>query len=147
VSARESESVAERFLLDTSAVLTLTDSEEGADTVEGLLDRAVEGSCEVSICAVSLMEVFYVTLQEAGEDQAAHVVGLVKAWPVRWVYPNEEMLLLAGRIKAGHRLSFADSVIAAAAMAGGATLVHKDPEFQALAPDLEELRLPPKGAR
>ena len=137
----------ERYLLDTSAVFTLTDSEDGADTVEDLLDGAVEGRCEVSICAVSLMEVFYVTLQELGEDEAAHVVGLIKSWPVSWIYPDEEMLLLAGRIKAGHRLSFADSVIAAAASATGARLVHKDPEFGSLANELNELRLPPKGSR
>ena len=137
--------MSDRFLLDTSAVFALTDSEDGAATVEDLLDRAIEGSCEVSICAVSLMEVFYVTLQELGEDQAAHVVALIKAWPVRWIYPDEEMLLLAGRIKAGHRLSFADSVIAAAASAMDATLVHKDPEFESLAGELRELRLPPKG--
>ena len=61
---------AERYLLDTSAVLTLTDQEDGSEKVEELLDRATGGEVEVEICAVSLMEVYYITLQEQGEDQS-----------------------------------------------------------------------------
>lgn len=139
--------VAERYLLDTSAVLTLTDQEEGFERVEELLDRAAEGSIEVEISAVSLMEVYYITLQEQGEDQAAHLVSLVKAWPVRWVYPDERMLLLAGRFKAFHRLSFADAVIASAARLREAVLVHKDPEFETLASETTLLTLPYKRAK
>ena len=76
------------------------------------------------------MEIYYITLQEQGEDRAAHLVSLVKAWPVRWVYPDERTLLLAGRFKAFHRLSFADAVIAGSARLREAVLVHKDPELE-----------------
>ena len=136
--------MAERYLLDTSAVLTLTDQEDGFEKVEELLDRAAEDAAEVEISAVSLMEIYYITLQEQGEDRAAHLVSLVKAWPVRWVYPDERMLLLAGRFKAFHRLSFADAVIASAARLREAILVHKDPELEALAGEITLLTLPYK---
>ena len=139
--------VAERYLLDTSAVLTLTDQEAGFEKVEELLDRAMEGSIEVEISAISLMEVYYITLQEQGEDQAAHLVSLVKAWPARWVYPDERMLLLAGRFKAFHRLSFADAVIAGTARLHEAVLVHKDPELEPLAGEIALLTLPYKGMK
>ncbi len=139
--------VAERYLLDTSAVLTLTDQEDGFEKVEELLDRAAEGAIEVEISAVSLMEVYYITLQEQDEDRAAHLVSLVKAWPVRWVYPDERMLLLAGRFKAFHRLSFADAVIAGAARLREAVLVHKDPELATLASEITLLTLPYKRAK
>jgi len=134
----------ERYLLDTSAVLTFTDQEDGSERVEDLLDRATGGEAEVGICAVSLMEVFYITLQEQGEDPAARLVSLIKSWPVRWIYPDERMLLLAGRFKAFHRLSFADAVIAAAARLDEAVLVHKDPDFEALAGEISLLSLPYK---
>lgn len=138
---------AERYLLDTSAILTLTDQEEGFESVERLLDRAAGDDIEVAVCAVSLMELFYITLQEQGEDQAARLVALVKAWPVRWIYPNESAFLLAGRIKASHRLSFADAVIAGVARQHQAVLVHKDPEFEALAEELSLLGLPYKRSQ
>jgi len=137
--------VTERFLLDTSAIFTFTDQEEGAERIEALLDRALVGDCEVAICAASLMEVYYIALQEQGEDGAAHLISLIKSWPVSWVYPDETVLLLGGRIKASHRLSFADAWIAATAEHQGATLVHKDPELDALAGEVKLLSLPFKA--
>jgi len=135
---------AERYILDTSAVLALTDQEDGFEKVEELLERATGGEADVGTCAVSLMELYYITLQEQGEDQAAQLVGLVKSWPVSWIYPDEKMLLLAGRIKAFHRLSFADAIIAAVARLHEAVLVHKDPEFETLADEIPLLNLPYK---
>jgi predicted nucleic acid-binding protein len=139
--------VAERYLLDTSAVLTLTDQEDGFEEVEALLDRAAGGAAEVEVSAISLMELYYITLQEQGEDQASHLVSLVKAWPVHWVYPDERILLFAGRLKAFNRLSFADAVIAGSARLREAVLVHKDPEFETLAGEVVLLGLPYKRAQ
>lgn len=74
-----------------------------------------------------LMEIFYTALREKGEDEAVRLLALVKAWPLEWVYPDEEMLLQAGRPKASFRLSVVDALIAAVARLRHATLVHKDP--------------------
>lgn len=134
--------MADRFLLDTSAIFALTDLEEGADQVESLLDLAAAGGCEVEICSASLMELYYVTLQGESEDAAAALVAVVRSWPITWVYPGEKELLQAARIKAFHRLSFADAVIAGTAKVRGATLVHKDPEYESLAQELALLSLP-----
>jgi len=135
---------AERYLLDTSAILALTDQEDGFERVEELLDRATSGDVEVAICAMSLMELFYITLQEQGEDAAARLVALVKSWPVRWIFPDERMLLFAGRLKAFHRISFADALIAGSAKLSESVLVHKDPEFDSLAEEVPLLSLPYK---
>jgi len=133
--------LADRFLLDTSAVFALTDLEPGFEPVDRLLKAARDDNAEVFLCTLSLMEIYYVSLQEQGEDSAARLVSLVKAWPTSWAQPTEKDLLLAGRFKAFHRLSFADAAIAAVAANRGATLVHKDPEFEALADEVELLAL------
>jgi predicted nucleic acid-binding protein len=134
----------DRFLLDTSAVLALTDEEPGWDLVEGLLDRAHAGEIEVALCAVTLMELYYVSLREQGEDSAGRLVALVKAWPISWIFPDERMLLAAGRLKAFHRLSFADAVVAAAAARRGAVLIHRDPELAGLGNAVAQQALPAK---
>lgn len=136
----------ERFVLDTSAIFALTDQAEGGDRVEELLDRAGASECEVSVCAISLMELYYIALQNEGDDLAAQLVTLVKSWPVFWIYPEERDLLLAARFKAFHRLSLADALIAAIASDREATLIHKDPEFNALADEVSLLALPFKGS-
>ncbi len=131
------------YVLDTSAIFAFTDQEAGVDEVERLLNAAHAEKCQIEVCSISLMELYYVTLREAGEDEAARLIALVKSWPVAWVYPNERTLLQAGRLKASHRLSIADALVAAVAKLHQATLVHKDPEFEALAQEvaLRELTL------
>jgi ribonuclease VapC len=136
--------VAELYVLDTSAILTLTDEEEGADEVEVLLNRARAEDCQIEVCSISLMELSYITLREQGEDEAAQLVALVKSWPVTWVYSDEKLLLQAANLKAFHRLSLADALIAAVAKLHGATLVHKDPEFESLSEQVSLLTLPYK---
>jgi predicted nucleic acid-binding protein len=133
--------VADRYVLDTSAVLAFLGGEPGADRVERLLRGAQAGRHEALACAITLMELFYTALRTRGEDEAVRLLALVKAWPVEWVYPDEKALLQAGRLKATHRLSVADALIAVVARLRGATLVHKDPELDALKGQVDLLSL------
>ena len=135
----------DRFVLDTSAIFALTDYEEGWPRVEELLDRAQAGELEVGVCSISLMELYYVALQEVGEDSAARLVTIVKSWPVSWLFPAERDLLLGGQFKAARKLSYANALIAAVARGHDATLVHKDPALQTLAEEIDLLALPFKG--
>ena len=117
-----------RYLLDTSAILTLLEDEEGAQRVETLLRRE-----EVLFPFLALLETYYITLQEQTEDLADQRYALLKQLPeaILWSV-DEPTLLIAGRLKAAHRLSLADALIAAFAVQQQATLVHKDPEMAAL---------------
>lgn len=117
-----------RYLLDTSAILTLLEDEEGAQRVETLLRRE-----EVLFPFLALLETYYITLQEQTEDLADQRYALLKQLPeaILWSV-DEPTLLTAGRLKAAHRLSLADALIAAFAVQQQAILVHKDPEMEAL---------------
>ena len=130
------------YVLDTSAIFTFTDQEDGSKQVERLLNTAQLQKCRVEACSISLMELYYVTLRERGEDEAARLIGLIKSWPVAWIYPDEKTLLLAGKLKAFYRLSVADALIVAVAKLHNAKLVHKDPELDSLANEVTILRLP-----
>jgi predicted nucleic acid-binding protein len=57
---------------------------------------------------------------------------LLDSFPLQWVSCDLNILEAASRIKASDGLSVADSWIAATATEYGATLVHKDPEFEPL---------------
>jgi len=117
-----------RYLLDTSAILTLLEDEEGAQRVETLLRRE-----EVLFPFLALLETYYITLQEQTEDLADQRYALLKQLPeaILWGV-DEPTLLTAGRLKAAHRLSLANELIAAFAVQQQAILVHKDPEMEAL---------------
>mgnify|MGYP000261199934 CR=1 FL=1 len=134
--------MAELYVLDTSAILAFTDAEPGAGEVRRLLEEARAGRCRILACSITIMELFYTTLRERDEDQAARLVALVKSWPISWVEPEERVLLQAGRLKACYRLSVADALIAAVAKLYQAVLVHKDPELESLGHEVRPLSLP-----
>ena len=133
----------ESYVLDTSAILTLIENEEGADRVERILaeERAL-------VPWMTLLEVHYVTLQEQGQGEADRRYALMKrlSSEILWRI-DEPILLTASRLKAGHHLSLADSLIAAFAQRESATLVHKDPEFEVLAEQVKLEALPYKTAK
>jgi len=137
--------VAERYVLDTSAILAFLGDENGAARVERLLRGGRAGQCDVLACSITLMELFYAAMREKGEDESYRLVALVKAWPLEWVYPDNRVLLQAGRLRATYRLSVADALIAAVAKLHDATLVHRDPKLDELHGLNKLMTLPFKG--
>ena len=116
------------FCLDTSAILTLRDDEPGAERVAMLL----EGPDPCFACFITRMEVLYRVWKDEGEGSGRLAYEQLQSLPIEWVDQTEPLLLEASRIKALHRLSVADAWIAATALHRQATLLHKDPEFEAI---------------
>lgn len=134
---------ADKFVLDTSALLALKENEPGASEVEAILrQHGKEGAVFISF--MSVMELAYILEQEQGEAAAREGVLQLKQLPLEVVESDEPLGLAAARIKAAHKLSVADAWIAATADRLGAALVHKDPEFEALARVVRLNSLPQK---
>ena len=116
------------FCLDSSAILTLRDDEPGAERVAMVL----EGPDPCFVCFVTRMEVLYRVWKDEGERSGRLAYEQLQSLPIQWVDQTEPLLLEASRIKATHPLSVADAWIAAAALLSRATLLHQDPEFEAI---------------
>ncbi|MCI0474584.1 MAG: type II toxin-antitoxin system VapC family toxin [Ignavibacteria bacterium] len=134
-----------QYILDTSALLTYIEDEDGADKVDALLIEAENGEADIYIAFISITEVYYITLQEKDEIEALRRVILIQRLAVKIVESYEAINLAAGKLKAINRISLADSYIAAVCRAYSGTLVHKDPEFEKLSPPIDEYRLPYKS--
>jgi len=124
--------------------LTLFEDEDGAETVQRLLERAKKGEIIVFTSFVSFAEIFYITLREKGEEEAKKRIKIMDRLVITRVESSQEFGLIAGRLKATHKISFADTWIAATAMFYDAILVHKDPEFEQLKDKVKVLELPYK---
>jgi len=134
----------DRYVLDSSAFFALFGDEDGAETVQNLLEEAQKGCITVFSSFVSYTEIFYITYQEEGREKAQRRIDLMNRLMVTRVDSSQELGLIAGKLKAIHRISFADAWVAATAMMLGAILVHKDPEFEELEDKLRMLKLPYK---
>ena len=130
------------YLLDTSALFTFIEDEDGADRVEQALNQVT-----TLVPWTVLMETYYITLQEEGQAEADRRIALIRTLKVRILWDmNESMLLTAAKLKAEYRISLADAIIAAYAIRYNAVLIHKDPEFEALTGLLRMEVLPYKSA-
>ncbi len=117
------------FCLDTSAILTLRDDEPGAERVAMLR----EGPDPCLACFITRMEVLCRVWKDEEERSGRLAYEQLQSLPIQWVDQTEPLLLEASRIKSTHPLSVADAWIAATALLSRATLLHKDPEFEAIA--------------
>ncbi len=128
------------YLIDTSALLSFIEDEEGADRVEQALKQK-----ETIVPWPVLLEMYYITIQEQGQPEADRRFALVKQLMVNIPYDMDEATVLtAARLKALHHVSLADAIIAAFAIRKGAILMHKDPEFDVLTGLLKMEPLPYK---
>lgn len=106
-----------RAVLDSYAILAYIADEEGADKVEEYLSLARAGKAELYMNVVNLGEIYYILARRKGVEVANLSVALLKEEPIKFVSVDERLSLLAGRIKAFHRLSYADAFAVATAKA------------------------------
>jgi len=137
------------YLLDTSAIFAFTGNEEGADLVEEILGRAKKRELLLYVSKMTLMEVYYVSLQKGDEKEARDRLLLVRSLPLTELPLEDDLIFPAGQFKARCEMSVADAWIAATAAVRNLTLIHKDPEFDQLNDTLSLLALPfkPKKKR
>uniref|UniRef100_UPI000A99F3A2 type II toxin-antitoxin system VapC family toxin n=1 Tax=Caenimonas sp. SL110 TaxID=1450524 RepID=UPI000A99F3A2 len=112
---------ATRYVLDTSALLTLHNEERGSDRVAAILVAAAQGTAEVYGCFITLMEVFYRVWKNENQRAGRAAYVQCQQLPITWVHESPALLERAAGIKAVHALSLADAWIAATAIECEAT--------------------------
>ena len=136
-----------RYVLDTSALLTLIENEEGAEEVEVLLGRALEGQVELFISVISCIEIFYLTWREQGKGIAEKHLEFINNLPIAQEALIQELAKIIVEIKATKTMSFAGSCIAGLSSFKNAILVHKSPEFKRIENRVKQYKLPSKHNR
>ena len=109
--------------LDSWAVLAWLEGEEPAASrvQEALVNRPI-------MSWINVGEVAYVLERRAGVDRSRKVVRELRRL-LSLDLPTEERVLEAARVKAEHRMAYADAFAVATAMAHGAQLLTGDPEI------------------
>lgn len=130
-------SVGSVAVVDSWAALAFLRKEGSADaTMRRYLKRADSGNVRLLMNVVNLGEVYYRMIQLAGEDNADEHLRLLRKLPIEMIPVRESLALEAGRIKAQHRISFADAFAVATARVEHGTVLTGDPEILALPRDV-----------
>jgi ribonuclease VapC len=128
------------YVFDTSALLTLWNDEEGADSVEHML----RSDSLVYVSFMSRMECRYRVWKNAGREESEEFSKYLDLLPLKRVDITDAIFEKAIEIKATNSLSVCDSWIVATAIATDSILVHKDPGFEPLKPIVKLKALPYK---
>lgn len=130
------------FVFDSWALIAFIEEEKPADQrVREILEQSRRGQLRTAISIINLGEVFYRVGKMHGERAAESALAGLRMLPMEILPADEEAVLIAGRWKMKHRISYADAFAAAASVACKATLVTGDPELTALAGELNIERL------
>ena len=103
-----------------------------AARVDSLFRQAHLSKTPVFMSVVNWGEVYYTEWQERGQDHAELIRHSMARLPIVLVPADEEISLHAARLKAKHKIPFADAFAAATALRHDATLVTADPDFKKL---------------
>lgn len=128
------------YLFDTSALLTLWNDEQGAESVEYLLRSGVQ----IYVSFMSCMEGRYRIWKNAGKAESQEFAKYLDLLNLKRIDITGSIFDKAIEIKATNSLSVCDSWIAATAIEMDAVLVHKDPEFEQLKTSAKLMALPYK---
>ncbi len=130
-------SVGSVAVVDSWAALAFLRKEGSADsTMRRYLKRAHSGNVRLLMNLVNLGEVYYRMIQLAGAEHADDWLRLFRKLPIEMVPVREPLAMEAGRIKAKHRISFADAFAVATARVEHGTILTGDPEILALPRDV-----------
>jgi predicted nucleic acid-binding protein len=126
---------------DAWAVLAFLRGEgAAARAMRRYLRRARSGNLRVLLNVVNLGEVYYRMAQLVGTVKADDHLVSVRRLPVEIVPAREPLVMEAARLKANHRLSYADAFAVATARRERAPVITGDPEILDLPRGLVHVR-------
>jgi len=121
-----------RYTLDTFAVLTYLKEEPGWQKVRDLLWDAFKEKHALFLSTVNYGEIYYIIYRENGAALADQIMSYLRLWPVKLVAANEDLALVAGRMKAENKISYADAYVIATALSKRTAIVTGDAEFKSV---------------
>ena len=115
------------YVLDACAMLAVVFDEVGSDVVVGIYEKAASGEVLLVMNKLNLLEVYYDLLRSQGPENADRFFEQVNNSPIEIRHEmSDRVFREAGRLKASYRISLADSIALAEALASDANLLTAD---------------------
>ncbi|MFA6072304.1 MAG: type II toxin-antitoxin system VapC family toxin [Janthinobacterium sp.] len=121
-----------RKVLDAHGLLVFLEKEAGFDKVEQSFVAAVEKDNYLLMASVNFGEVYYIVLRECGQEKAHEIEKIIRTLPIEIVDVDIQLAREAGRLKANHKISYADCFAAALAKLHKGEVLTGDKEFKTL---------------
>ena len=117
-------------VLDSFSLIAYLEGEDGADQMVEVFRIARDSGRALLLSVVNWGEVYYITLREAGREQADQAAHIISTMPIQLVPVDLELAKLAAEFKASKKMSYADCFTAALSKMRRAELVTGDKDFE-----------------
>jgi predicted nucleic acid-binding protein len=128
-------------VLDSYSLIAYVEGEAGKDTMIEIFRSARDSGKACLLSVVNWGEVYYITLREAGQEQADQVAHLISTLPIHIVPADLDLAKHAAIFKSSKKMSYADCFAAALAKHRRVELVTGDKEFKEVEKDVKILWL------
>jgi len=103
--------MANKYVLDSCALLAYIYDEIGANVVESVLEQADEGDVAIYMNKLNLFEAYYDIMRSRGFNQAESFYDMILMLPINIINGiSDAVFREAGRIKLQYKMSLADSI-------------------------------------
>ena len=120
------------LVLDSWSVIAYLEDEPSGQQVADLIAAAHEEGIPIYMTVVNAGEVWYIIAREISEEEANSSIKELRELRIQFVDADWELTQEAARLKAQHKMSYADCYAAALTKVKKADLVTGDTEFKAV---------------
>jgi len=124
-------------VLDSYALITYLQKQAAYEEVASILQECALKDREAFVCVINWGEVIYHAFRTGGEQRARLAEDTMRAIPITLVEANKELTFLAAKLKASHKMSYADCFAAALAMKKKCELLTGDKEFKQMEQEIK----------
>ncbi len=124
-------------VLDSYSLLAYLRDEDGAESVQALLEKASRKDAPVLMTEVNYAEVKYIVLRKDGKDAWREVEKSLGSLPIEFLPTTLALANTAANFKGNYRICLADAFAAALAKEKKAELVTGDSEFKAMEKEIK----------
>ncbi len=121
-----------RIVFDSFALLALFRNEGGREEISTLLTEIANGEKEGSISVINVGEVYYISHRKDGKEKAEDVLMAMLHFPLEIIEADLNLTIMASKLKAKYKFSYADAFAAALTISKKAVLITGDKEFKHL---------------
>jgi ribonuclease VapC len=122
----------DKYIFDSYARIAYFRQEPGFDCIAGLLESVAEQDNVVITCAINLGEVYYMLCRKQNVELAQFALDTIAQLPVNIIIPDLKLILLAAKIKARHKISYADAFAIQVCIENDGILISDVPEIHHL---------------
>ena len=120
------------LVLDAWSVIAYLEDEPAGQQIAQLIWGAHAADVPVMMTVVNVGEVWYIIAREISDEDANSSIKQLRDLRIQFVEADWDLTLAAARLKANHKMSYADCYAAALAKNKKADLVTGDKEFKSV---------------